>query len=134
MAPKAKTPESGTTKQTGPAHRQHTTEADLRKELRRFVAEHPQGWGHEQWLSLVESVRTRGYPMDDAVQIGRLLEREHLSVKLKGIPGVGQQRIQALIEQYGSIRNLLNTDPSELAQSIKAPHELAERIQGAVAA
>jgi hypothetical protein len=132
MATKAKTPAGGPTKQTGRAHRQHTTEDGLRKELQRFVAEHPQGWDHEQWLGLVESLRGRGHSVDDPDRTGTLLERERLAAGLKGIPGVGSHRIQTLADRYGSIWNLRSADATELAQTIKAPRSLAERIQSAV--
>jgi excinuclease UvrABC nuclease subunit len=39
-----------------------------------------------------------------------------------------------LVDRYGSIWNLRNADTTELAQTIKAPRSLAERIQSAATA
>jgi hypothetical protein len=133
MATKAQTPTDGAAKRHG-THPQHTAQDDLQKDLQRFVVEHPQGWGHEQWLGLLESLRSRGYSVDEPERIGTLLERERLAARLKKIPGVGRQRIQALVDRYGSIWNLCNADIADLAQSIKAPRSLAERIQSAAIA
>lgn len=106
--------------------------SDLRAELRRFVLDHPLGWGHEDWLALLELLRVRGYDVADAENVGRMLERERLAYLLGQVERVGPQRMKVLIDQYGSVWSLRQADVEELARTARLPRPLAERIKTAV--
>jgi hypothetical protein len=105
---------------------------DLRGDLRKFVRAHPQGWGHADWLGLLERLRARGHDLSDPDAIGRMLEREHLTAVLKRVGGVSPQRNRAIVERYESIGSLRQVGADDLAASIAMPGDLAERIQGGV--
>ncbi|HYJ78219.1 MAG TPA: hypothetical protein VEW03_01350, partial [Longimicrobiaceae bacterium] len=68
--------------------------------MRAFAAARPEGWGHEDWISFLDHLRTRGHETGDDAGIGRLLERERLSVLLERIPGMGPRRVQAVVERF----------------------------------
>jgi hypothetical protein len=46
----------------------------LGAELDRFVADHPGGWNHDDWLGLLGSLRERGYETSDQDTLGLALE------------------------------------------------------------
>lgn len=102
---------------------------DLGGDLRQFVAEHPHGWGHNEWLALLHHLQERGHGIDNVEQIGGHLERERLSTVLQQVPGVGPQRIKSIAERYGSVWNLRHANVDELAESAKIPRSLAQRIK-----
>jgi hypothetical protein len=122
---------TGTGTRTRSTPQRKRTQNDLRKELRQFVADHPQGWGHDDWLSLIETLRVRGHSADDSEQIGDLLERERLMMTLEHVAGVGPHRMRMLADHYGTLWGLRHADPLELAQAIKVPRTLAESIKSA---
>lgn len=51
-----------------------STDDRLNAELDRFVAEHPGGWNHDEWLGLLGTLRDRGYETSDQDAIGLALE------------------------------------------------------------
>jgi hypothetical protein len=108
--------------------RQHTEPDGVEAELRRFVDEHPDGWDHEQWISLVESLRERGHESHDPNGIGARLEGVRLAARVTGIPGVGSHRIRTLVDRYGSIWNVRAATADDLARSLHAPRKVAERV------
>jgi excinuclease UvrABC nuclease subunit len=101
----------------------------LGEELRRFVGDHPHGWGHDEWLNLLEYLRARGHDIHDSDAVGALLERQRLIARLREIDGIGPLRVRALSDRYGSLWNLAQADPDELTQSARMPRGLAERIR-----
>lgn len=105
---------------------------NLSGDLRQFVSENPHGWGHDEWLGLLDRLRERGHSVDDTEQVGRDLERERLATKLEGVQGVGPQRVKAISERYGSIWSLMYADVDDLVQAASIPRPLAERIKAAV--
>jgi excinuclease ABC subunit C len=103
--------------------------SELSEELRRFIGEHAQGWGHDDWLQLLEHLRGRGHDIHDPDAVGALLERQRLTARLETLEGIGPRRIRALSDRYGSIWNLGQADTEELARSARIPRALAERIR-----
>jgi excinuclease ABC subunit C len=108
------------------------TGSELRLDLRGFVEEHPYGWEHGEWLDLLASLRDRGHEVGDAAAIGRMLERERLAAVLARIPRVGPQRVQSIVERYGSLSGLREADVEDLTQATRIPRLLAERIKESV--
>jgi hypothetical protein len=105
---------------------------DLGRHLRQFIAEHPTGWGHDDWLALLGQLRAQGHDVEDPDAIGATLERERLSAVLGRVNGMGAQRIRSLSERYGSLWNLRQAGVEDLARSSRLPRAVAERIQSAI--
>ena len=125
-AANSETPKAGRTTKTRAAG------PDLTADLRQFVSENPNGWGHDEWLSLLHRLQERGHSVDDTEQIGRTLERERLTATLQRVQGVGPQRVKAIADRYGNIWNLLYADVDDLVQATNIPRSLAERIKASV--
>lgn len=106
---------------------------DLRADLRAFAAARPEGWGHEDWLSFLDHLRTRGHETGDDAQVGRLLERERLGVLLERIPGMGPRRVQAVVERFETAYSAGRSDVDELAALPGMNRALAEKVRQALA-
>ena len=117
---------------SGRAPRARAAGPDLNADLRQFVSENPNGWGHDEWLSLLHRLQERGHSVEDTEQIGRTLERERLTATLQRVQGVGPQRVKAITDRYGNIWNLLYADVDDLVQATNIPRSLAERIKASV--
>lgn len=102
---------------------------DLRKQLREFASARPAGWSHEDWLRFLEDLQERGHNIRDREAIGVALEKERLDLALGGVRGVGPQRRKALIERYGTVWNVRNADPAEIAAAAAMPVSLAEEVK-----
>ena len=103
---------------------------DLTSEISRFSAEHPDGWGHEDWLGFLHRLSEAGHDVEDGDGIGLALENHRLSGVLRGmeIKGLGPKRIQALAGHFGMLWNLRNASPEDLAQLPSVSRSLAEQI------
>lgn len=119
-----------------PRRRASTTKAkprskqpDLKKDLRDFASGRPQGWSHDDWLSFLESLGSRGHDITDREAIGLALEKERLDIALGRVKGVGPQKRQALVEKYGNVWNLRNADVDEIASVASVSRNVAERIK-----
>lgn len=102
---------------------------DLRKDLRQFITDNPQGWGHEQWEGLLSQLGERGHDTSNPAQIGMQLERERLSARLEGIEGLSQQRARSVAERFGTLYSLRNASVDEIAQETNLSREVAERVK-----
>ncbi|MEX2583531.1 MAG: helix-hairpin-helix domain-containing protein [Gemmatimonadota bacterium] len=102
---------------------------DLRKDLRDFASGRPTGWGHEDWLNFLESLRSRGHNVNDRDAIGLALERERLDLALNGVAGVGPQRRKSLVEKYDNVWTLRSADAGEIAKTAGIKRDLAEKIK-----
>ncbi|MQA88632.1 MAG: hypothetical protein GEU90_00150 [Gemmatimonas sp.] len=102
---------------------------DIRQDLRDFASARPSGWGHDDWLNFLESLRSRGHNVNDRDEIGLALEKERLDIALGTIKGVGPQRRNALLERYANVWELRNADSSEVANAGGLDLGLAERVQ-----
>ena len=106
--------------------------SELGEELRGFVGGHPQGWGHDDWLQLLEHLRARGHEIHDPDAVGAMLERVRLTARLESVQGIGPRRIGTLSDRYGSVWNLRQADVDDVVRSARIPRALAERIRGAL--
>lgn len=103
---------------------------DWATEIGRFASEHPEGWGHEEWLSLLNSLSEAGHDTSDGDVIGLALESERLSQTLgrMEVKGLGAKRIDALVGRFGTLWNLMSASPEDLAQIHGVSLSLAEQI------
>ena len=100
--------------------------------LRNFVKDHPQGWGHEEWLGLLADISARGLTPVDGDEIGRMVEKERLALVLGRIEKVGPQRIKTITDKFETVWVLRAADVESLAEATKIPRALAERIKESV--
>jgi hypothetical protein len=105
---------------------------DLEGDLREFVQTHPGGWGHNEWIGLVNLLRDRGHDTSDTDAIGMALERERLRLVLQRIPGLGPQRVGAIADRYPRIWNLMQANAEELATAANLPRTLANKVKEAI--
>lgn len=109
--------------------RKAVKEADrLREDLREFASARPSGWGHEDWLAFLDTLRERGHDTADADRIGRLLERERLATVLSTVPGLGPKRVEALVERFETLWSMRRAGIDEVASVPGIPRSLAERV------
>lgn len=106
------------------------TTNNLLRELRSFVLDHPQGWSHDEWLGLLYHLSQKGIDTDDENRIGLALERERLAHTLGNlrVKGLGPKRKEALVTRFGTIWNLMEASPAEIAQVKGVPQALADQI------
>jgi hypothetical protein len=109
-----------------------TVSPALRKDLREFVQNHPGGWGHNEWIGLVNLLRDRGHDTIDTDRIGLALERERLTLVLERVPGLGARRVQAVADRYPRIWNVMQAGAEELAVAANLPKAVARRIKDAL--
>ncbi len=107
-----------------------TMTTDLKFELSRFAQDHPQGWGHAEWLGLLNDLRNAGHDVSDSDSVGLALEGERLFQTLlrMEVKGLGPKRIQAVVSNFGTLWNLMNATPEEVSLLTKLPRSLAEEV------
>ncbi|MEW5931923.1 MAG: helix-hairpin-helix domain-containing protein, partial [Gemmatimonadota bacterium] len=96
--------------------------------LRQFARSRPEGWGHDDWLGLLEELRGHGHDVSDESAVGRQLERERLLHQLEGVDGLGD-RAGALAERFGTLYSLRHAGVDEIAGVQGIDRETAERIK-----
>ena len=78
-------------------------------------------------LRLLQRVRDESHRF--AVTYHRLLRSKRaLESELSEIPGVGEKRLRALLEAFGSVRNLAHASVDDIRQVPGMPKKVAERI------
>jgi hypothetical protein len=99
-------------------------------ELRRYVDEHPEGWGHDQWLGFLRYLSEDGHDVSHSDALGLALEHlrlvkvlEHMEIK-----GLGPKRIEAIAKRYGTLWNLMAASPDDVASLPSVNRSLAEQI------
>lgn len=107
----------------------------MEQHLNAFIEAHPEGWGHEQWLGLLTDLEANGFDVGDPPAIGQQLEKQRLAWDLgrREIPGLGPKRIEAVVEQFGTLWNLRHArveDFAEIRRSV--PGKVAENVVDAV--
>ncbi len=102
---------------------------DLRGDLRKFVDENPQGWGHDQWQGLLGHLGQRGHDTSDPDRIGMELERERLTSRVEGVEGVKSRHAKSIAQRFGTLYSLRNAGVDEIEREAKVPREVAERIK-----
>jgi hypothetical protein len=80
----------------------------LDSEVVSFVAEHPDGWSHEDWGRLLDQLSVMKVKVGDVDELGVRLEAERLRQFLLrcGVKGLGPKRVAAIVERYGNLWNL----------------------------
>ncbi|MET0400242.1 MAG: hypothetical protein ABW277_25860 [Longimicrobiaceae bacterium] len=96
--------------------------------LRQFARSRPQGWGHGEWLGLLEELRGHGHDVSDEGAVGRQLERERLVHQLEGVDGLGN-RTDALADHFGTLYSLRHAGVDEIAGVQGMDRQTAERIR-----
>lgn len=104
----------------------------LRSDLREFVQAHPGGWGHNEWIGLVNLLRERGHDTSDTDAIGMALERERLTLVLERVPGLGPSRVNAIADKYPRIWNVMQAGAEELATAAQLPKTVAQKVKDAL--
>lgn len=102
---------------------------DLGGDLREFVRSRPDGWGHDDWLGLLDDLRGRGHDVSDEGSVGMQLERERLSHRLEGIEGVKGSQTRALVDRFETVYSLRHASVDEIASVKGVTREAAERIK-----
>ena len=116
----------------GAGARGRSGEGKLEKDLREFVQAHPGGWGHNEWIGLVNLLRDRGHDTSDTDAIGMALERERLKLVLERVPGLGPQRVNTIADRYPRLWNLMQANAEEIATVTNLPKAVAEKVRDAV--
>lgn len=106
--------------------------AGLQKDLRQFVEAHPGGWGHNEWIGLVNHLRDRGHDTSDTDAVGMALERERLTLVLERVPGLGPQRVKAIADNYPRLWNVMQAGAEEIATVANVPRAVAEKVKKAI--
>jgi hypothetical protein len=127
-APKKTT--AGAAKKTGGAKRgaPRSKPSELQSALHQFAAAHPDGWGHDQWLNLVRRLEEQGLDTTDRDSIGMMLENERMRLHLERIEGLRPKQVNSLIEQYGTMWNLRQANPEQVASLPGVSSDVAERV------
>ncbi|HEX2092956.1 MAG TPA: hypothetical protein VHG28_11160 [Longimicrobiaceae bacterium] len=104
----------------------------LQAELRDFVSARPQGWGHQDWLGLLDDLRGKGHDVSDAAAVGMALERERLAATLEGVEGVNARQVRALTDRFQTLWSLRQASADEIADTPGISRPLGERIRQAL--
>jgi hypothetical protein len=102
--------------------------------LRDFIARHPSGWSHQDWLQLLEDLSRKGADTSNPDRIGADLERERLRVVLEGLSlkGLGPKRRDALASHFGSLWALKQASLDEVAGLPSFHRGLAKALEEAL--
>ncbi len=108
-----------------------TTSSTIDHTLRAFVAEHPQGWTHDDWLQLLRTLDAQGADVSDPEQVGYDLERRRLEVVLhdRKLKGLGPRRIDAIVERFGTLWNVSHAIAADFADIPTIPSGLAGDLE-----
>ncbi len=93
------------------------------------AAARPQGWNHQDWENLLNDLREHGHDVSDREAIGRQLEQEKLAVRLERIQGLGRNRVQSLVDRFGTLWSLQQASVDEIADTPNVTRSLAERVK-----
>lgn len=102
----------------------------LRSQLQRFVADHSQGWNHDDWLRLLFHLSESGVDTADEDAIGLALEQERLRQTLSesGVKGLGPKRIEAVADHFKTLWRLREASWEEVAEIKGVTKALAQGI------
>jgi hypothetical protein len=111
------------------ARRKKDKEVDqLQADLRAFVQARPAGWSHDDWVSFLTDLASRGHDVSDAERIGARLEQERLAVVLGSVQGLGPKRVQSLVERFHTLWSTRAAGADDLAGVAGMTRPLAERV------
>jgi NAD-dependent DNA ligase len=106
----------------------------FRAQLRAFVAGHPHGWNHHEWLELLAELTDTGVDTTNPDDIGTALEQERILAFLEGLElrGLGAKRRDALAAHFGRLWDLKHACVDEIAQLPGFHQGLAEALHEAL--
>lgn len=106
----------------------------MTKQLRAFVEAHPDGWNHDEWLSLLQDLGEAGEDVSQPDDLGLELERTRLvwELKRRSVPGLGPKRSEALAERFGSFWQLKDASVEDVAEVPSINRNLAEKVVSAI--
>lgn len=106
--------------------------AGLRGALREFVSSRPGGWGHDDWLGLLDTLRAGGHDVSDTDAVGLALERERLASVLERVEGLEPRQAEALADRYQTLWSLRHASVQEISDTAGVDQEIAQRAQQAL--
>jgi hypothetical protein len=128
-------PRKGTPLDSIPTPRKAPSRAkkpDLKADLRDFASARPSGWNHDDWLTFLGHLSSRGHDTSDHENVGRQLESERLALVLERVDGLKPKQVQALVGHFGTLWSLRNAGVDQLADAAGIPIEQAERVAQSV--
>lgn len=110
------------------------SDRELRERVRDFVARHPDGWSHDEWLGLLAELREAGLDRDGPEAIGAALEHERVLLVLEraAVKGLGPKRREAVAGHFGRLWDLRNASVDQIAQLPSFHRGLAEALHDAL--
>ena len=111
-----------------------STRTDISSEVRRFVQEHPDGWGHDDWTGFLMHLAHEGHDVSDPDGIGLRVEHARLVQVLSRleVKGLGPKRTRAIADHFGTVWNLTCASSEEMAGTAGIPWALADQISKAL--
>ena len=106
----------------------------MRKQLRSFVEDHPDGWNHDDWMGLLAELEATGSDVSDPQTIGLYLERTRLQWELtrRSVKGLGPKRSEALVDRFQTLWSLRHASVDEVAEVPTITRGLAEKVVQAI--
>ncbi|NJD20982.1 MAG: hypothetical protein FIA95_17065 [Gemmatimonadetes bacterium] len=108
--------------------------SDFLSQLRTFVAAHPDGWNHHEWLELLAQLTDAGEDTTNPDAVGAMLERERLLGFLEGVglKGLGPKRREAGADRFGRLWDLRHASVADIASIPGFYPALAEALHEAL--
>ena len=109
-------------------------DSKMKNRLKEFVQDHPEGWDHQSWLSLLSALEGEGLDVSNTEEIGLALEQTRLACTLedKSVSGLGPKRIQAVVDRFGTLWNLQHASAEEIAEIPTIHAALADKVRSAL--
>lgn len=100
------------------------------KHLDAFLDRHPTGWGHDEWLALLDDLRRAGIDVGDAEVVGHALEGRRLARVLNdlSIKGLGAKRIEAIVARFETLWRARHAQVEDVAAIRTVPAALAAKV------
>ena len=78
------------------------------------------------FISLIARKKPRDSPLN--IKKKTLDKKEQMEFILQGFPGIGSKKSKALLEKFGSIKNIINSSEEELKKIIGKKSEIFQKI------
>jgi len=106
----------------------------MKKRLRAFVEDHPDGWDHDDWMGLLAELEANGSDVSDPQKIGRFLEKTRLEWELtrRSVKGLGPKRSEALVDRFETLWSLRHASVDDVAEVPTITRSLAEKVIQAI--
>ena len=106
----------------------------VRERLEGFLDAHPDGWYDGDWRGFVDELQSAGVELDNVDEIGLELERGRLLRTLAAcdVRGLGPKRRAAIATRYGTIWNLRQASPDDVANVPGMNRQIADEVKAAL--